>query len=235
MKNQRFSIPISAAIVSALLVGPLNAGVSPPPPPPTPPPSPPPSPSPPQIVLPSTPFIPPAPGGVFDPVFVPTPAPTNLSPSGTLTNAATRLIVVELRAARKFCRRMPSKEYIIDCLGDAIQSVANDLPSSGEYGDAKRVLEDAARKLRSVARENASNLLPTGRVGVPGNPDLRSSTPLVPVARDSLNAANASAIEILEEAETALLRSTENSAARKVHYQRISRALGSNKVILRST
>lgn len=186
-------------------------------------------------------FPPPATGGVVDPVFIP-PIPSPAPPDGAsgggggaaASSAATRIIVAELDAARNFCQQMPSEEYTIDCLGDALQQVAEDLPTSGDYGEARGIIADAASQLRTVARQNASTVLPTGRVAPPSNPDAGSATPLVPVARERLPAANAQALAILEEAETLLLRSAANSAARRVHYERISTAVGSNKVLLRS-
>jgi hypothetical protein len=45
---------------------------------------------------------------------------------------------------------------------------------------------------------------------------------------------NLEASNILEEAETKLLRSASSDAKRAIHYQRIAAAVGSNKVLLRS-
>ena len=208
----------SALVVFLVSTVPLQSGsVAPPPPPP------------PVFVTPPT-------GGVVDPVFVPTPKPAPApATSGGASDSATKQIVVELDAARNFCRRMPSPEYTIDCLGDALQSVANDIPADGAYSEARSVVSNAARQLRALAQENASSVLPTGRLRSSSDPSLRSLTPLTPVAREKLDQSRARATAILEEAETLLLRSAANSAARKVHYQRISAAVGSNKKLLRST
>ncbi len=44
----------------------------------------------------------------------------------------------------------------------------------------------------------------------------------------------AEAVKVIAEAETQLLRATENSDRRASHYRRIAVALGSTKVLLRS-
>ena len=214
MKGSIFHRPLSLAIAFGVMsAGPLMSGSPIPPPPPE--------------------FIAPPTGGLVDPVFV--PAPKAAPAKGDASNAATRLIVVELDAARNFCRRVPSAEYTIDCLGDALQSIANDMPTDSDYSEARSVIADAAVKLRNLAKQNASPVLPTGRIRSQSDPSIRSGSPLTPVATARLAQSNAQAIAILEEAETLLLRSAASSAARKVHYQRISTALGSNKVLLRST
>jgi hypothetical protein len=46
---------------------------------------------------------------------------------------------------------------------------------------------------------------------------------------------NRQASDIVAEAETILLRSASSDATRAIHYQRIAAAVGSNKVLLRSS
>ena len=178
-------------------------------------------------------FVPPPTGGVVDPVFVPERPETAKRP-GRASSDATASIVAEIDAARRFCQSMPAEEYIIDCLGDALQTIASGISPSGDYAEARAVLGDTAQKLRALARSNASRELPTGRVRVPTASGRGSASPLTPVARETLPQTNAAAVAILEEAETVLLRSAANSEARKVHYQQIAAAVGSNKVLLRS-
>ncbi|MEO0913869.1 MAG: hypothetical protein AAFY59_12910 [Pseudomonadota bacterium] len=205
-------------------------------------------------------FVPPPPGGLVDPVFTPpqqTPGSPALAPAqkpptdpalapaqnpaagpvfaGPASPEATQSIVSRINAARDFCRRVPAQEYTIDCLGDALQTIAADIPADGDYGEAKEALADAAQKLRSLATSNASRELPRGTVRVQREGGRSSATPLTPVARETLAQSNAAAVSIIEEAETVLLRSAANSAARRVHYQQIATAVGSTKVLLRST
>ncbi|MCK0094127.1 hypothetical protein MWU60_00975 [Yoonia sp. F2084L] len=174
-------------------------------------------------------FVPP-PVGVDAPVFAPTGTVTSVAVSAEATDA----IRFDIQSAQDFCRRAPSAEYGIDCLGDALEQIARDMPQTGDYAEARGAIEQAARKLRALARENASPDLPTGVIRSTGPDGTQSNSPLTPVRTDTLAQTNAAAIAIIEEAETILLRSAANSAARRVHYEQIAQAVGSNKVLLRS-
>ena len=182
------------------------------------------------IVAPPPVFIPPTIGPV-GPVFVP-PLPVA---SKDLSDEATAAIEKQLLAASLFCTQLSGNEYTIDCLGDAFQQIAKSMPNTGDYADAQAAIEQAARKLRALARTNASPELPRGYVRSTGPDAQRSSSPLTPVRTDTMAQTNAAALAILLELETILLRSAENSALRRVHYERIALAVGSNKVLLRST
>lgn len=174
-------------------------------------------------------FVPP-PVGSVGPVFVPPIAVT----APDLNEEVTQAIEKQLLAAHNLCRRLPAEEYTIDCLGDALAQIARQMPATGEYAEARAIIDQTARKLRDLARKNASNDLPRGYLRSPGAEKKKLSSALTPVRTDTLQQTNKAATAILEEAETRLLRSAENSAARKVHYQRIAVAVGSNKVLLRS-
>ena len=141
----------------------------------------------------------------------------------------------QLFQAQNFCRRVPAAEYTVDCLGDALAQIAKNMPATGDYAEARAIIDQTAKKLRALAQENASDTLPRGRIRSTGADGKRSASPVTPVQTDTIQQTNRAAVAILEEAETLLLRSAENSAARKVHYQRIALAVGSNKVLLRSS
>ncbi|MCO8144975.1 hypothetical protein NHN26_07030 [Rhodovulum tesquicola] len=148
----------------------------------------------------------------------------------TASAATTDRVVARIEAGRDFCARIAQRAYAIDCLAAQLEGVARDMPG-GDYRAAGQILTRAARDLRRIAEANADPALPRGRVRVA---DTISPRALTPVRRDALNRLAAQAATILQEAETALLRSAEGSARRMVHYQRIAAAVGSAKVLLRS-
>lgn len=168
--------------------------------------------------------------GADAPVFV----PPSVSLSVAASPQTTQAIRIDIQAAQDFCRRVPSGEYAIDCLGDAFEKIAQDMPQTGDYAEAQAAIAQAGRKLRALARENASTELPSGVIRSTGADGTASNTPLVPVRTETLAQTNAAALLIIEEAETILLRSAANSAVRKTHYEQIASAVGSNKVLLRS-
>ena len=173
-------------------------------------------------------FVPPNPG-VELPVFIPS------APEIELSDETTEDIARRLEAAGRFCAGLPASEYQVDCLGDALGQIARDLPRTGDYAEAHTAIDQASRKLRKLARDNADPELPRGVVRGRGEDAGLLTSQLTPVRSDRLAAVNREAATIIEEAETILLRSAEASALRKVHYQTIAAAIGSNKVLLRST
>jgi hypothetical protein len=164
---------------------------------------------------------------------------TGLSNTGAATNkvsaATTTSVVKEINSGTQFCRKLVQKEYVIDCLSERLENAAKALPSSGDYAEAKIALEEASRKLHALALKNASRELPRVRMQIKGAKPIVTSRRLIAVKTDKLEQANKQAIAIVQEAETVLLRATESSTKRKVHYERIAKAVGSNKVLLRSS
>lgn len=160
--------------------------------------------------------------------------PSGLAITGVLrlTDPATRDVVVLLNSAVAFCRGLPRKEYTIDCLAYQYRQVAQQLPRGGEYAAARAAIERAATQLEGVVREFAATDLPPAHVTRPGVG--RTARPLSAVDPGRSRAAATRAAAILAEAQTVLLRSSENSARRQLHYQRISAAVGSGTVLLRS-
>ena len=173
-------------------------------------------------------FVPPN-VGVELPVFIPQ------APEAELSDEITEDIARRLEAAGNFCASLPANEYLVDCLGDALGQIARDLPGTGDYAEARKAIDQASRKLRKLARDNADPDLPRGVVRGRGENAGLLTSQLTPVRSDRRAAVNREALAIIEEAETILLRSAEASASRKVHYQTIAAAFGSNKVLLRST
>ena len=140
-------------------------------------------------------------------------------------------LVNQLQRGQQFCEGLAQGEYVIDCMGDSLQKAADGLPEGGDYAAVRAALEDASAKLAELARQNASTSLTRGLVQANGQ---QSSRRFTPVATEALAALNAQASAIIDEAQTILLRSAQNSERRRVHYQRIAEAVGSNKILLRS-
>lgn len=146
--------------------------------------------------------------------------------------ANTTQIVQDLQKGREFCEGLAQQEYVIDCMGDSLAAAAESLPEGGDYAAVKAALTDASEKLEALARQNASQTLTRGLVQANGQ---QSSRRFTPVASEALASLNAQAVAIIDEAQTVLLRSAQNSDRRKIHYQQIAEAVGSNKILLRST
>ncbi|MFK7754439.1 MAG: hypothetical protein AB8B51_18055, partial [Sedimentitalea sp.] len=84
-------------------------------------------------------------------------------------------------------------------------------------------------------RTNRDRALPRARVTTPGAAPQTTSRPLTPVSKAALPTANQQATAILNSTQTLLLRSAQTEASKVAHYQQVAEAIGSNKVLLRST
>ena len=192
------------------------------------------------------------PEGIFPAVPVPPqfqpdlPAAAAAAPGGPLPaggarvagqridRATTRAIVQSIEGAAGFCSGMDSA-YQVDCLADQLSILAENMAPSGEYAPAREAIAEAAAELEALARANASRSIPRRPAVSARNPETRrSSRPIVPVEPAVQEAVAQEAVAIVEELQTELLRSSENSDRRRLPYQQISAALESNKVLLRS-
>lgn len=124
--------------------------------------------------------------------------------------------------------------YRIDCLRQNMQRIAASLPDDGDYGRVKRILLNAAGKLGGIVEKYSDPTAPRLTPPAGANPRFRLNRSYKAVRRDKVRQAMAEAAQVVQEAATQLLRSSENSAARLAHYQSISVAVGSTKVLLRS-
>jgi hypothetical protein len=122
--------------------------------------------------------------------------------------------------------------YVVDCLAERLQTLSLDAARLQGHREMKQILRDTAEELRLLVRENSDRTAPRARINSPDGQ--RSARPLVAVPSRRRPSVNRQAIAILEEAETQLLRSSAQSAARASQYQQVAAALGSNKVLLRS-
>ncbi|MEO8243631.1 MAG: YDG domain-containing protein, partial [bacterium] len=150
-----------------------------------------------------------------------------------ISTETTQRILDEIRAGSAFCKALVHQEYVIDCLSDRLQSVADGLSAVGEYSEVRAALEDAAQELHALALANASTELARSIVRASGN--RRSSRPLTAVSADRLGAVNAQAAAIINNAELVLLRSSSGSARRSVAFSQVAQVVNSTKVLLRSS
>ncbi|MCV2867421.1 hypothetical protein OEW28_02105 [Defluviimonas sp. WL0002] len=164
------------------------------------------------------------------------PGPEKTNPATPVTENTTDQIVDVISTAQETCSdEWINDTYRIDCIRQTLLLAAARLPNRGDYAPVKDALLDAADKLDRIVEQNAS--ASSGRVTPPigGRPLAPTLPPLRAVSPEAQERAVAEAIAVLEEAETILLRSAENSERRLVHYQQVAQAIDSTKVLLRSS
>ena len=163
-----------------------------------------------------------------------TPLPRT-GPAEPVSDERTDQIVEQLSQIERICEFM-GDEYRIACFAQTYRELADTISGRGEYAEAKDVLLDAARELDKLVRRNIDRQKPRLRARLSLDDGQTVSTPPIAAVRsDRAASLNNNAANILEEAETVLLRSAGSDAARGIHFQRIAAAVGSNKVLLRSS
>lgn len=156
-------------------------------------------------------------------------------PSGTFGSTQyTKVVVAGLAAARQFCGDI-AIEYRVDCLSERLGVIAAEIPQDSDYEEVQDALRSASNELRALARSQRDRDLPSGRASRSGASPVVTTRPLTPVKSQSLDQVNTQAQAILQETENVLLRSAGNSQEKLAQYQQIASAVGSNKVLLRST
>jgi filamentous hemagglutinin family protein len=149
-----------------------------------------------------------------------------------INSETTQRIMDEIRAGSNFCKALIRQEFVIDCLSDRLQSVADGLSAVGEYSEVRAALENAAQQLHDLALSNASADLAQQVVRASGR---RSTRPLTAVSAGALASANAEAAAIIETAGLVLLRSSSGSQERAVAFTQVAEVVNSTKVLLRSS
>ncbi|MEM1046052.1 MAG: hypothetical protein AAGL24_07870 [Pseudomonadota bacterium] len=155
------------------------------------------------------------------------------TPDFELNNPQTDVLTAALAQIAGECERV-GIQYRIDCLGQGLILAGRTLPRRGEYEEARQILVKAGKDLRRVARENRDPAQPKIRHTIQVTSGVTRQRRLTPVAPEKLPEATVTAEAIVQEAETRLLRSAENSQRRRVHYERVAQSLGSTRRILRS-
>ena len=177
------------------------------------------------------------PGPVFVPppiVFVPQITVTPTAPVApplpqVATPQATTQIVSQLNIATEFCSAIGTAAYVVDCLSERLAVIEEAMPDTGEYAEAREAIAIASRGLQLLVEENPSAELPDG---IARSDAQETTRPLRAVSAEALEQTLLAAADIIEEAETVLLRSA--ASPEEIHYQRVAEAMGSNKVLLRS-
>jgi hypothetical protein len=150
-----------------------------------------------------------------------------------LTRGDIDAILKDIRSIRLECSNY-DQVYRIDCLRQGIENVVARMPDTPEYRDAKQILTRASRQLNTIVTTYADPDAPKLEVPRTANPRFRTRRSYRAVKRTALPKALAKARAVVDEAATQLLRSAENSERRYAHYQQISTAIDSTKVLLRS-
>jgi hypothetical protein len=151
-----------------------------------------------------------------------------------LSRMTTHKIVLDLASIRRECGGY-DEVYRIDCLRQGIDMVVASLPDNSEYRDVKRILRRASSRLGRIVSTYQDTTAPKLEVPANANPRFRKRRRYVAIKREAVPQAMARAQNVIDEAATQLLRSSENSERRLAHYQEISVAVDSTKVLLRSS
>jgi hypothetical protein len=151
-----------------------------------------------------------------------------------LNRVTTHKIVLDLASIRKECGGY-DEVYRVDCLRQGIDMIVASLPDNSEYRDAKRILKKASSRLSRIVSTYQDTAAPKLEVPADANPRFRKRRRYVAIKREVVPDAMAKAQNVIDEAATQLLRSSENSERRLAHYQEISVAVDSTKVLLRSS
>ena len=146
------------------------------------------------------------------------------------TDYITQSIVKNIGSAKAECGRY-DPVYRIDCLRQRLLDIARRIPQGHAYGEARQIIARASDRLGQI---QARSIDPGKRQRSRGNARLKERKAYGAVKREKLRKAMAEARQVIEEAQTQLLRASENSDKRASHYRQIAAAVGSTKVLLRS-
>lgn len=152
----------------------------------------------------------------------------------SVSEPTTDLIIRLLREGETLCGATPII-FRPDCIAENLRKAARELPSRGDYAEARTALNTAVNKIDDVVRKNQDRAQPRVRSRATLSGRTVQTPPLVAVKPETVPQVNREVTAILEETETVLLRSARNDEKRAEHYQRIAAAVGSNKVLLRSS
>lgn len=133
----------------------------------------------------------------------------------------TTSVVRTIEGGASECSALPS-EYRVDCLSQTFRKAAGRM--NGEYNRARTPTAQASTKLRRLVSQNLDK---------EAKPIKRKGKTFRAVKKSSVSQVNSQAKKIIAETATKIIRST-TSKKRQIHYQRISQAVDSTKLILRS-
>ncbi|OED49028.1 hypothetical protein AB838_08690 [Rhodobacteraceae bacterium (ex Bugula neritina AB1)] len=139
-----------------------------------------------------------------------------------LTSASTSSVVKLLETGFADCRAQLPKAYRYDCYRSVYRRARQRIRGSEDYAAADQALALVQKTLEQAVAQNADPAKPRIRQGL---------TRYRAIQVTALPAVKARTDAALQEAETLLLRA---SGRRQSHYVRIARAVGSNKLLLRT-
>ncbi|WPE20219.1 hypothetical protein [Shinella zoogloeoides] len=172
----------------------------------------------------------PAPGGGTN-TGIATGSGGGLMDTPTPTDYLTRSIVRNINAASAECAAY-EPVYRIDCLRQRLLDIARRIPKGKAYDEARQIVQRAAGRLGRIQAANLDAKAP--RMRSRGNARMKETKTYTAVRKRNLEKAMEAARQVIEEAQTQLLRASENSEKRASHYRDIAAAVGSTKVLLRS-
>lgn len=189
-------------------------------------------------------FVPPAVGN-YGPVFVPplgggatapAPSPGNAAPSPG--EDIGQWAGTWMSNASAFCASLADASYQIDCLAERMEYIAWQLQGNASYAQVRAELLKSARELTGVASKYRDAEKPGRVYATPASGKVgpqRSTRPVRAVRPSQQAAAVDEARAIVARTETVLLRSSAGTPGVSPQITRIAAAVGSNKVLLRST
>lgn len=172
----------------------------------------------------------PAPGGGTT-TGIATGSGGGLMDTSTPTDYLTRSIVRNINAASAECAAY-EPVYRIDRLRQRLLDIARRIPKGKAYDEARQIVQRAAGRLGRIQAANLDAKAP--RIRSRGNARMKETKTYTAVRKRNLEKAMEEARQVIEEAQTQLLRASENSEKRASHYRDIAAAVGSTKVLLRS-
>ncbi len=158
-----------------------------------------------------------------------------LPAEGFGSDSYTGVIASSLAAVRAFCGELDDDSYKVDCLAERLGDIARNIPKGSDYAEVRQILKDTSDQLADLVRANRDPNGVRGRAVSKGENPVTTSRRLTPVDPGALADVNRQASTILDNTQTLLLRSAESTESKALQYSRIAEALGSSKVLLRST
>jgi hypothetical protein len=158
----------------------------------------------------------------------------NIEVNIDVSSNATNAVLSSIGDAGETCQTL-KKEYYVDCLGERLRALSDELTSTGDYSEAKKIIRIASKKLRKLVSENRDKSKARVKVKTPKSHKSSMTGRISPIKLESQADVREQAERIIAEAQTKLLRSVANSDRRKNHYEKIAAAIGSQtKFLLRS-
>ena len=143
--------------------------------------------------------------------------------ANSFSYAKTNAIVADVGRANDICITLPT-EYRADCLAQSLKSSASKINKKA-YIPVKNEISTTAQSIEDIVTENLDEEAPVIKVG---NNTYR------PIKKEAVEVVNQRVAKVVTESATRLIRSAGNSITRKIHFQRVAKALDSTKVLMRS-